>query len=82
MDRPTIDNGRLYVPYDGPDAVLVEIGWTEHAGARPAKWIPAFLDWYDGTRVAFVPQVPDTPTHVYLRSGGIWTKVGKLTLLK
>lgn len=80
MNGPVIANGRLYVPYSGPDTTLVEIGWTQHAGARPAEWFPAYLDWYDGKRVAFVPQVPETPTNVYLRVSGIWHKVGKATL--
>lgn len=43
--EPHLKNGWLVVPYDGPELVVIEIG----LGGR---WIPAYLDWEDGQRVA------------------------------
>lgn len=46
--NPRIVNGWLVVPYAGSDRVAV------HISIEPYVWLPAFLDYIDGERVAKV----------------------------
>lgn len=59
--------GWLTVPYDGPDAAVVYIGLAEPN--MVATWIPAFLGYVGGQRVAKIRAAEPGPlTRVYLRS--------------
>ena len=75
MDTQVRD-GWLVVPYGGDDLATVHIA----VGNDAQVWIPAFLDYVDGQRVAKVRArvIPERPTWVWLRINGDVTKVGNV----
>lgn len=68
---PRIVNGWLICQYDGHDLCSVEIGVGRKT---PEQWTPAFLDWFEGIRVAKIRATESAP-HVWLRVNGAATKV-------
>lgn len=72
MTAVSLANGWVIVPYDGPDTALVELAVDD-------EWLPAFLDYVDGKRVAKVrpPVVPPT-AQVRLRVDGSVSSLGWL----
>lgn len=50
MTDPVISDGWLCVPYAGDDTAIVYLSVTARGGEP--EWVPAFLDYVDGQRVA------------------------------
>jgi hypothetical protein len=72
-----IRDGWIITPYAGRDLSRVHIS----IGNEPVVWLPAFLDWVDGQRVAKVRAraVPEGRSKVWLRVNGDITQVGAVT---
>jgi hypothetical protein len=69
-----VSDGWLVVPYDGDDRATVEIS------VQPNVWLPAYLDYADGQRVAKVrPPAGLTAATVSLRINGTVSTAGWLT---
>lgn len=67
--NPRVLNGWLTVRYDGSERLAV------HISTEPDVWVPAFLDYLDGVRVAKirVSAVPGTILRPKLRAGSTET---------
>lgn len=68
MDARVVQ-GWLMVPYKGHDLAQVFIGL--HRAGEDTRWYPAFLDYYDGNRIAKI-RVPESP------GSTAWGRVGVL----
>ena len=78
-----IEQGWLMVPYEGVDTVVVELGVQEAGQRGPTRWVPAFLSWFEGIRVAQVrPErfASRGDVTIWLRANGIASAVGAATL--
>lgn len=68
MSPVEIRDGWLITPYAGHELSRVHIS----VGNEPVVWLPAFLDWVDGQRVAKV-RARDLPA----RSEWVWLRVNE-----
>lgn len=69
-----VRDGWLVTPYEGHDLAQVHMS----VGDEPRVWLPAFLDWVDGQRVAKIRArvLPGRRTKVWLRVNGSVSQVG------
>lgn len=72
-----VRDGWLTVPYSGPELVVIEVGVGQ---ADHIEWRPAFLDWVGGKRVAKIRPPTSGTVAVWLRTGGVQTRVGKTVI--
>lgn len=77
MTDPALRDGWLCVPYAGDDAAIVYLSVTARGGEP--EWVPAFLDYVDGQRVAKIrpPAAPPYPANVQTRVGEVVTDHGR-----
>jgi hypothetical protein len=80
-----IADGWLVVPYDGDERATVEISVEPDVCSRDLRvtqeWLPAYLDYTDGKRVAKIrPPAGLTSVTVSLRVNGSTSTVGWLKL--
>lgn len=76
MTPVEIRDGWIVTPYSGHDLARVHIS----VGNEPVEWLPAFLDFVDGQRVAKVRArgLPERATWVWLRVNEDVRKVGSV----
>ena len=72
---PIYDDGWVIAPYSGPEAAEIWIGFGYRE--QDIEWLPAFLDYHRGARVAKV-RYTGTSRPVWVKSPDKVKQVGKI----
>lgn len=71
-----LHSGWLVTGYDGHDLARVYLATGDR---EPGDWVPAFLDYDDGQRIAKIRLPGACPARAWMKVNGAVTPLGKIT---